>query len=192
MQNIKMDSSLIPEGFNWLGLAEGTVFRAETTANNGPELLEQALLWARIAVLTYEYMLEHCKDQYSQISLENSLMWLRTFFIIKLGSVKSDPLLGIEQIVQWFFRDLPYSRQDLIELSKIWQKIKGQPLVLKQLSEKGSITVAGRVFHNNILREMRLIKNKLKILKALSGNKSLPLAQDKELQSWILLWDQLP
>src|SRR5579875_1936127 len=102
----------VPEDFNWLGLAEGVVSTAEATADNGPDSLAQALQWAKIGVTTYEYMLNRHSGRYSRSSLENSLMWLRAFFIIRLGPVEHDSLLGAEQIIQWFFQDLPYSRQE--------------------------------------------------------------------------------
>lgn len=192
VKNVEAHLSMVPDNFNWLGLAEGAVCEAETLANNNPESFEQALLWAKVAVISYEYMLNYLGNRYDRFSLENSLMLLRSFFILKVGPVEKDPVLGTEQIVHWFFQDLLYSQQELRELIQIWQNIKGYPLLLKQLSDNRKITVAGRVFQADMVRNMRILKNKLKILKALFENGRLSPTQKEELNNWVLFWEQLP
>ena len=114
---------------------------AEAMIDDASASLTQALQWVNIGVMTYEYLLDHPGDYSSRISLEHSLMWLRAFFIIRLGPLEHDALLDIEQIVAWVFRDLPYSLQELRSLIKLWHRIRKQPHMLKQLSNDKEIII---------------------------------------------------
>ncbi len=188
-----MDSSMLaPENFNWLGLAQGATSKAESLASSKPEFLVQAIQWARVGVMIYEYLLNEKSNLYDRNSLENSLMMLRTFFIVKIGIVDHDSLLDVNLIIQWFFLDLPYSLRELAELSEIWREIKKQPALFRQLASGEKITMAQRELQAEMFKQMRWIKNKLKILKILSENKCLSPSQDSELRGWIRLWEQLP
>lgn len=65
-----MDSSMLtPENFNWLGLAQGATSKAESLAGSKPEFLVQAIQWARVGVMIYEYLLDEKSNLYDRNSL---------------------------------------------------------------------------------------------------------------------------
>lgn len=193
LQSATNRSTFSHEDFQWwLGLAQGATFRAESGFQIDTPSQDFAVMWARVGVTIYEYLLAQPSNASACLSLELSLMELRTFFITRLGMMKNDPLLDVEQIIQWFFQNLPYSLQGLTELVNVWHTIKKRPSAFKQLSQGAKIVVGQRIFQAETLQKMRWVKKKLKILKTLSESNCLSLTQNNELKSWILLWEQLP
>ncbi|MGH2509227.1 MAG: hypothetical protein ACRDHZ_17745 [Ktedonobacteraceae bacterium] len=194
LQHVMDGSVSVPEDFNWLGLVNGATFRAELKCMPYAQQPTLTILWARVGVNVYEYLLTVSRSSKypDRRSLEVSLMWLRTFSIRKWGAVKDDPLLDIEQIIQWFFQDLPYSLQDLARLIEIWHAIREQPSVLRQLSEEKQITVLQWAFRAEDLTNMRLIKNKLQIIKSLLDANMLSSVQYEKVCNWTPLWENLP
>lgn len=192
-QSVANGSLQAPENSQWWrGLIEGITLRANSHLPGEFHPGDLAVQWARLGVQMYEYLIEQSTDDSRRSSLELSLMWLRIHFIEHLGSIQNDSLLDAEKVISWAFRGNPYSLQKLEELTNMWEEVRSQPPVVKTLFEKGEIEVANRVFQVEALREMRLIKNKIAILKVLYESTHVPQKWEKECSDWIRLWEKLP
>ena len=95
---------------------------------------------------------------------------LRAFMIGKYGNLPEHLLLDAAVIEHWFFQRLPMT---LVEAQKKCQ--------LPLSAYKNQVA---------IVRELRAIKNRLNIIKAL--NKDGYLLDNQELQQWVQLQDKLP
>ena len=80
MQRVRSGQEKAPEGFNWLGLAEGAAFNART---------ETDLTWAKVAISIYEDLANHSKGSDGH-SFMLSALNLRAYLIVKLGAVPGD------------------------------------------------------------------------------------------------------
>ena len=155
----------VPEGFNWLGLAEVASSRARGRGGSDDS---PNLMWARTAIEIYEYLIGKTKNKHStSLSYEQSMMLLRAFCIVKLGSVPGDPILDVNDIIQWFFQNKEMSFDKAQEKAWNWRE--------RPLEE---------------IRNLRYIKNRLSVLKYLFRN--YPLETSRELDDWLALWDKLP
>ncbi|WP_448269855.1 hypothetical protein [Nostoc sp. DSM 114159] len=171
----------VPEKFNWLGLAEVSTFRAQELANEEfNESHSESLAWAEIATSVYEFLAEN-NPSFSELYL-NSLMGLRAYMIVKFGAFPENPVLDIQQIVTWFFDNLHISYQEALTKAADWR----EALAAKNPEE------TQKKFDSELedFRKLRLIKNRLSIIKYLS--KSKDFVPNEELNIWISLWEKLP
>jgi len=77
---------------NWLGLAEGASFEAQSASD---------LAWAEVAISVYERLAAEANSS-AQESLMISAMLLRVSMIARLGSVPGHLVLDLDQIIRWF------------------------------------------------------------------------------------------
>jgi len=164
IQNAWRDTQLVPKDFNWLGLAEVAAFQARRGNEFSTRLPD--LVWAKIAIAIYEYLIEKTGRAHKQ-SFELSIMSLRAHCIIALGSVPDDPILDVNRIVQWFFQNVEMTLDEAREKAANWKE--------RPLEE---------------IRELRYIKNRLSIIKPLFLKESLECNQ--ELSDWLELQEDLP
>lgn len=164
LQSVWEGRQKVPEDFNWLGLAKGAAFNAtsQCVLTSSPPDLD----WAKVAVEVYEYLIGKA-DPSRRNSLEYSLMHLRAFCIVRLGVVAHDPLLDVDQLVQWFFRDLKLGPEQAAQKAASWRDL---PI--------------------DEIRALRQIKNKLSAMKGLYENNMLP--PNQELPLWLSLREKLP
>ncbi|MGV0103673.1 DUF1822 domain-containing protein [Nostoc sp. DSM 114160] len=171
----------VPEKFNWLGLAEISTFRAQELANEeSKESHSESLAWAEIATSVYEFLAEN-NPSFSESYLY-SLMGLRAYTILKFGAIPGNPVLDVQQIVNWFFDNLHISYQEALVKAADWR----EALAAKNPEE------TQKKFDSELedFRKLRLIKNRLSIIKYLS--KSKDFIPNEELNIWISLWEKLP
>lgn len=175
-------SEKVPEGFNWLGLAE--VATSNATSERGAVSSRLNLDWAKVAISIYHYLIGAANPK-TLASLEDSMMHLKAYCIEKCGVVANDPVLDIDQIVQWFFHNLELSPEEVKKKIESWRELIRTPSWNKVIASpdwKG-LSVED-------MRELRRIKNKLSVLKSLSACNLLPPKQ--EVHEWLALYEQLP
>ena len=148
---------VIPEPFNWLGLAEA----AGTKAN-----LYRSVEWAKVAILVYEW-LAHATPTPLINSYIESAMRLRASMIDEKGAIPDDFVLGIDQIIRWFYESLPFSYEVAEQKAAVWKTLDIQEI-----------------------KALRGIKNRLGVISALV--KSGRLQSDRELDAWLSLRNKLP
>ncbi|MEH1938452.1 MAG: hypothetical protein V7L14_33065 [Nostoc sp.] len=171
----------VPEKFNWLGLAEVSTFKAQELAKEeSNESHSESLAWAQVATSVYEFLAEN-NPSFSERYLD-SLMGLRAYMILKFGAIPRNPVLDIQQIVNWFFENLHISYQEALIKATDWR----EALAANNPEE------TQKKFDGELedFRKLRLIKNRLGIIKRLS--KSKDFLPNEELNIWISLWEKLP
>ncbi len=171
----------IPEKFNWLVLAQVSTFNAQELANEeSNESHSESLAWAQVATSVYEFLAEN-NPSFPESYLY-SLMGLRAYMILKFGALPGNQVLDIQQIVNWFFDNLHISYQEALIKATDWR----ETLAVNNPEE------TQKKFESELedIRKLRLIKNRLGIIKRLS--KSKDFLPNEELNIWISLWDKLP
>lgn len=118
----------VPEGFNWVGLAEisaGLAHHKDGTLSSPPDLD-----WARVAVLVNTFLIHEAKA-YGRVyfsarvvppeerervnsTFEERVMLIRVNFLLRLGSVPGDPVLDINLLVQSFFEGVTLSPEEAL------------------------------------------------------------------------------
>lgn len=164
VQAIREGLEQVPQDFNWLGLAEAAALRArfgDDQTSSQPDLE-----WAKVAILIYNQIISEATPVY-RASLERSVMSLKAYLIDKLGIVPDDPILDVNQIVQWFFEKLHISLKEAEEKAALWQSLAKEEIL-----------------------ELRQIKNRLAIIKTLAESNLLP--PNQELSAWLALREKLP
>lgn len=142
-----------PADFNWLGLAEAAAFAA--SAETIESSSEQRRAWAELATAVYEYLARQGDDS-ARNAHTLSAMMLRALMISRLGTVKGDPVLDADRVVQWFFRTLPMAYTDAAAQSRSWwerdigvvqslRHIKNQLNVVRPLVEHGQVKPAAEL-----------------------------------------------
>ncbi len=141
--SVSASDANIREQFNWwFGLAKSA--RSKVFQEEQPNLE-----WADLAIHVYEMM-----DWFSPNGCESCLsraMMLRANLIRRLGTKLDDKILDSQIIINWFFENLPMTREEAEN------KIK---LRLKELYD--------RYFKD--MAAMRKIKNRLNVIKVLTSN----------------------
>lgn len=94
----------------WAGLGFGAGQNAIQSADEGKK--DQALAWARAAVLIYQFVADKGPST-GRIAREESAMSLRIFLIKKYGSLTGDSILDSSAVRQWFFDRLPMSLKEV-------------------------------------------------------------------------------
>jgi len=153
IRNIREKREVLPQNFNWLGLAEGCLSRTYEDNN---------LLWARAAIDTY-YLLAGIESNGDDYLL--SIMRLRVYLINKLGAVDNDPILDFRQVVNRFFEKLTIPFSEVQKKVDIWTKLD-----IEQIKELRKIKNQLAIFNGldtsllnpyPELTEWMLIKDKL-------------------------------
>jgi len=104
-------------------------------------------------------------------------MNLRAFFIVKRAALAGDPVLDLKVILDWFRESLPMSLADAT-------------LGIRKCNEAMPKSSAARPEELQICRELRWIKNKLRVIRLLTEGGAL--VPDEHLSSWLKLRDSLP
>jgi hypothetical protein len=153
-----------PENFNWHGFAEAAAFDARSNLDNSS--LVSSLSWAEVATSVYEHLGNSASESAAEL-YRNSSMLLRTAMIAKLGSVPGNPVLDIDQVVNWFFNELKISPDEANKKATNWRNCNIQEI-----------------------RELRKIKNRLNIISVLI--ESDKLTPNQKLSTWLSLKSKLP
>ncbi len=148
----------VPEPFNWLGLAQIAAADARSQKN---------VDWAKVSILVYEWLAAHETPRSLLSGYILSAMTLRVFMIDEKGAVPGDFVLDMDQMVRWFFENLPFSFEEAERKAAVWRTLDIQEV-----------------------RALRSIKSRLGNLALLV--KSERLQPDQELSAWLSLRNKLP
>src|SRR5215469_2739295 len=102
----------VPPDFNWLNLAAA----ADLLAKSGqdPNYYSQPdLEWAKVSIAICQHCISTANPR-EGLLLEQRIMELRAYLIVRLGHVAGDPILDAQQIVEWFFRTIPLSLDEVV------------------------------------------------------------------------------
>lgn len=124
------------------------------------------LLWAEVAIQVYQRLADETNSS-AQGSLIISLMLLKAAMIAIFGSVLGHPVLDIEPIIQWFNDSMMTSFDEVAKKTAIWRDCTIEEI-----------------------RDLRAIKNRLKVISILANSQKCILP--KELEVWLSLREQLP
>ena len=126
------------------------------------------LAWAEVATWVYQRLVAEANNNMRQKeSLMISLMMLRATMITKLGAITGHLVLDIDQLTQWFNESLMGSFEEVAKKAGNWREYQVEDI-----------------------RDLRLIKNRLKVISILADSNKCVL--DKELKAWLALREQLP
>jgi hypothetical protein len=125
--------------------------------------------WAEVAIAIYDRKADEAdrKKPGSGESFTISSMMLRAAAIEKHGAISEHPVLDVNLILEWFWDNIKESQEDVEKKAANWQTLP--------IAE---------------IRELRKIKNRLKVIAALSESDRYVL--DEKLKTWLLLRDKLP
>jgi hypothetical protein len=142
MQSVWSNLREIPEGFNWLGVAEV----AGTKAN-----LNADLKWAEVAIRIYEWLADRANDESTRHSELSSAMSLRASMINKRHQTIPDHIvLDSRRTVHWFYNELEVPYDEVVCKVENWmvlqldqirtlKRIKNRLSTLKSLIAQGHI-----------------------------------------------------
>ncbi len=167
LKNIFAADSSLPEGFNWLGLAEAATFNAHEGKRHDSTTPD--IKWAEVATNIYDRLaaLADKAKAGSGESFAISSMMLRSAMIGKLGVVPGHPVLNLNLILQWFWDSVKFSRQEVTQKAANWRSLP-----------------VGEI------RELRQLKNRLKVISALADSENCVL--DTEIKALLSLREKLP
>jgi len=135
------------------------------------------LEWAAISTRTYEIIASLTTDAFQRDSALCSSMTLRACLIAQMGAVSGDPLLDKEIILHWFNAEQKLSLEEAKRRSTVW----ATPAMRDGMSTDEI---------RELIREPRMIKNRLSVIKLLAD--SGHLTADSDLMKWLQIRDQLP
>ena len=164
LEAVRSGQNTVPEGFNWLGLAEQAGFNARTGRLN--LTVSPDLDWARIATSVYDRLAWE-SDPADRESLVHSSMTLRAYMIPRLGSVAGDAVLDSEMVRQWFIESTRLTPEEAADRSERWRELE----------------IDG-------IRELRRIKNRLSVVKLLIDGGYF--TDDILLNEWLSIAETLP
>ncbi|MDF0555742.1 hypothetical protein [Kamptonema sp. UHCC 0994] len=166
IKNIFSDQATKPQEFNWLLLADVSSAKARK-GQNGSGLCDRK--WAEVATTIYDYLANEAEHKKigSGESFTISSMMLRAGAIAKVGVISDHPVLDVNLILQWFWDNIKESREDVEKKAANWQTLP--------IAE---------------IRELRQLKNRLKIIAALADSDKYVL--DEKLNTWLHLREKLP
>lgn len=167
LKNIRSGKEAEPQEFNWLGLAEAATFNAHQNADN--QQIIPALEWAEVALIVDDLLSQKMAENQGKNNdaLTISSMMLRAVMISKFGVNLSHPVLNINLIKEWFREaNKNLSAQEISKITN-WRDL-----------EIGKI------------RELRQLKNRLKVIDILA--KSDQLTGETDLKDWLSLGRKLP
>jgi hypothetical protein len=142
IQSAWSDPRVIPEGFNWLGVAEVASTKANLNADLG---------WAEVAIRIYEWLASIASDESIRHSDLSSAMSLRASMINKKHQTIPDHIvLDSKRIVYWFYSKLNMYDDEVVYKIENWRalpldqirtlkRIKNRLSILKSLIAKGYI-----------------------------------------------------
>ncbi|MCC3405942.1 MAG: hypothetical protein JGK17_10195 [Microcoleus sp. PH2017_10_PVI_O_A] len=166
VKNTLSPQTTAPQDFNWLLLADISSAKARKGENNAG-LFDRA--WAEVATAIYDRLAEAAEQKKpgSGESVRISSMMLRAGAIAKYGIVPNDSVLDVNLILQWFWDNIKDSREDVEQKAANWKTLPIEEI-----------------------RELRQLKNRLKVITALS--KSDKYVLDEEIKTWLALREKLP
>lgn len=142
IQSAWSDPRVIPEGFNWLGVAEVASTKANLNADLG---------WAEVAIRIYEWLASSANDESIRHSDLSSAMSLRASMINKKHqTIPNHIVLDSKSIVYWFYSKLNMRYDEVVCKIENWRalpldqirtfkRIKNRLSILKSLIANGYI-----------------------------------------------------
>jgi len=119
---------VVPPDFNWLNLAAAADLLAKS--GKGPNYYSQPdLEWAKVAIAVCQHFISTASP-HERLLLEQRIMELRAYLIVKLGTVAADPILDADQIVEWFFHTLPLSPEEVERKAASVRELEDKDLFL--------------------------------------------------------------
>ena len=166
VNNIFSGQTTEPQGFNWLLLADVASAKARK-GENGSGLCDRK--WAEVAIAIYDRKANEAdrKKPGSGESFTISSMMLRAAAIEKQEVISDRPVLDVNLILEWFWDNIKESQEDVEKKAANWKTLP--------IAE---------------IRELRKLKNRLKVIAALSDTDKYVL--DEKLNNWLVLRDRLP
>ncbi len=164
LQNVWEGRESVPKDFYWPHLVAAIEVLARS--GNGPRYYEQPdLAWAKVAVSIYQYLINRA-DPLTRMSLEDRMMHLKAHLMRSYGNVAGDPMLDVDQIIEWFFRNLHLSIEDIEKISS-WESLTTEELL-----------------------RLSYIKNRLFVLRFLVDHNLI--FPDERLKKWLMIRERLP
>ncbi|MGB3262866.1 MAG: hypothetical protein WBA89_02825 [Microcoleus sp.] len=166
VNNIFSGQTAQPQDFNWLLLADVAAAKARK-GENCSGLCDRT--WTQVATTIYDRLSEAAEQKKpgSGESFTISAMMLRAGAIGQLGVIFNHPVLDVNLILQWFWHNIKESRENVEKKAANWKMLP--------IAE---------------IRELRQLKNRLKVIAALANNNKYVL--DEELNTWLSLREKLP
>jgi hypothetical protein len=155
----------VPPDFSWQSLAAAADVLAKS--GQGPNYYSQPdLEWAKVTIAICQHCISTAGPR-ERLLLEQRIMELRAYLIVRLDNVAGDPILDAQQIVEWFFRTIPLSPDEVERKAASVRELEDKELFL-----------------------LGYIKSTLPFLQWLSDHKLLP--PNPELDRWLALRMKLP
>jgi hypothetical protein len=164
LRRYRAGSAVLPTGTRMRNLAQLAGFRAQRMPTNPGDRAD--LEWARVAIDLYEEASRQ-SDERTRIDLEVSAMTMRALMIERHGIVEGDYIQDPQQITRWFFERLPMTLEEATRRAAHWR--------LLPIAE---------------IRELRVIKNRLRPLETLRRDRLLAVSMD--LDAWLARRHLLP
>lgn len=162
LARVRLKEEEVPGDFNWRLFAQAAAAAAGRTKKRA-----DALTWARIALSTYDDLLQRATTAGQRFSLLPVLMHLRARLIAKYGPQFGDPVLDLDYLVGYIHANVPLSYDQAV------------------LALSAPTTPNGPT-----LLTLRRLKNLLSPMRELAQSRSLELPH--WLHCWLLLYDDLP
>jgi len=142
LQSVWSDPRMMPERFNWLGVAEVAGTKANFNAD---------LEWAEVAIGIYEWLASRASNESIRHSELSSAMSLRASMINKKQQTIPDHIvLDTKRIVYWFYSKLNMRYDEVVREIENWRalpldqirtlrRIKNRLSIVKSLVAQGYI-----------------------------------------------------
>ncbi len=157
-------AEIVPEDFNWLGLAEAATF----TAQEGNDLM-----WAQVAVAVYDHLASG-SAMGNGSGYANSAMHLRAVMIRRFGPCDGDPVLDVHRLVQWIRDSLTLPSHEAVRRATAWRDADMEEQ-LRRIDD---------------VRQLRAIKNRLAVLELVAAPG--PFHPPADVQLWLDVRHLLP
>jgi hypothetical protein len=172
INQLERGASELPQGFNWLSLAE----YLERNAFNDELPGGMDANWLPAAVAVRDFLIAVAPDE-TRESREVAAMMLRARAIHQLGAKRGDSILDPDVLRRWFKNSLSMSAADALTKTREWRTLSNQEREAVFRSEL------------ELLQHLRNTKNRLRVIDELA--RSPGFAVDDMLAEWIALRDQL-
>ena len=180
LEHVLTKRQKVSESFNWLTLADASTFKARSISSYSQK---ERLGWAKIATLIYEFLAGTKLEVIADNSYIYSSMMLRIYMIKTCGDIPNDRILDGRFIENWFFKTLIFTHEEVLKkIELVNQFLSGNLPELKNDNENYTLLL-------NDLRKLRTLKQRLRIIEALSKVSKI---QDKRLWEWLSIRDKLP
>jgi hypothetical protein len=181
LSRVWQEEDQVPNGFNWLGLAEAAAFKARKEIN--PKLKTPNLVCAEVATTIYDFLANREINSATKESFWQSSMMLRAYMIRRFGVVSHDPVLDVEKITSWFLDGLDQYQDVQAQISEWREAFTAYQQSVDQVQNLEN-------FPLEKLQQLRRIKTRLGVLKFLYED--VRIKPTEEISKWLAIRKHLP